>query len=52
MPHPVKNFQRASKLLRQPEPPWLGYTPFLAGEIDFPTARTKGAKDHRPAWHA
>jgi hypothetical protein len=35
MPGSVKNFQRASKLLRQPAPSRIGAPPFLAGETDF-----------------
>jgi len=46
MPGPAKNFLRASKLLRQPAPPWLGVHPFLAGETDFPAAGTKRGEVH------
>jgi hypothetical protein len=42
MPGPANNFERASKLLRQPEAVWFGVPPSLAGEIDFPAAGTKG----------
>jgi hypothetical protein len=44
MPGPAKNFQRASKLLRQPEAARIGVYPFLAGDIDFPRPEPKGAQ--------
>jgi hypothetical protein len=44
MPGPAKNFQRASKLLRQPEGARIGVPAFSPGKPIFLRPEPKGAK--------